>query len=101
MKQNTKRIPAKGTSRRVVIVPGEDGSMFEQIIYIVKDDCLSEKGVSVEHVLREAIQSLQSESAERDSRVSSASFTRVLVVLISIAFLLTAAILICLYHGGM
>ena len=33
MKQNTKRIPVKGTSRRIVIVPGETDSVFEKMIF--------------------------------------------------------------------
>ncbi len=99
MKQNTKRIPAKGTSRRVVIVRGEADSVFEQIIYIVRDDCLSGKGVSADSVLREAVQSIHLEH-EEDQGDPSMRFSRVLLFLLIIAFLLTFGILVYLHFHG-
>ena len=99
MKQNTKRIPAKGTSRRVVIVRGETDSVFEQIIYIVRDDCLSGKGVSADNVLREAMQSLHLEK-EENKEDSAMRFSRILLILVIIAFLLTFGILVYLHVHG-
>ena len=99
MKQNTRRIPAKGTSRRVVIVRGEEDSVFEQIIYIVRDDCLSGKGVSADSVLREAVQSLHLEH-EEDKEDFSMRFSRILLFLLIIAFLLTFGILVYLHFHG-
>ena len=99
MKQNTKRIPAKGTSRRVVIVRGEDDSLFEQIIYVVRDDCLSGKGVSADRVLREAVRALHSESGD-DEEKPSFLFSHVLLILVLTALLLTFGILIYLHFYG-
>ena len=99
MKQNTKRIPVKGTSRRVVIVKGENDSVFDQIIYIVRDDCLSGKGVSADRILHEAVQSLHSER-EDDVEEPSLVFSRILLVLVIIALFLTIGILIYLHFYG-
>lgn len=100
MKQNTKRIQAKGTSRRVVIVRCDQDSVFEQIIYVVRDDCLSGKGISADHVLREAIQTVQSDWTEEDAGEPSAIYSRVILALVIIAFLLTIGILAYLYFHG-
>lgn len=100
MKQNTRRIPAKGTSRRVVIVPGENDSVFEQVIYIVRDDCLTERGVSAEKVLHEAMQSIQQETIFHESTEEPALFSRLLLILVLIAFLLTIGILVYLHIYG-
>lgn len=100
MKQNTKRIPVKGTSRRVVIVRGEDHSVFEQIIYVVRDECLAEQGVSAEFVLREAIQSLQDDAVTDDIEEKPSPFFRVLLLLLLISFLLSMGILIYLHFNG-
>lgn len=99
MKQNTKRIPAKGISRRVVIVRGETDSVFEQIIYIVRDDCLSGKGVSADSVLREAVQSLHMEQKE-EKEDSAMRFSRILLILVITAFFLTFGILVYLHVHG-
>ena len=99
MKQNTKRIPAKGTSRRVVIVRGEDDSLFEQIIYIVRDDSLTGKGVSADHVLQEAVQSIRAETGENVDEPPML-FSRILLVLVMIALLLTIVILTYLHFYG-
>ena len=44
----------KGTSRRVVVVHPEAETIFEQIIYIVRDDALTQSGVSEAEVLNQA-----------------------------------------------
>ena len=100
MKQNTKRIPAKGTSRRVVIVRGDNDSVFEQIIYIVRDDFLSVSGVSAEHVLREAVQSLDGNWEEDCPEEPPKLYSNILLVLIVISFLLAVGILIYLHFLG-
>ena len=100
MKQNTKRIPAKGTSRRVVIVRGDNDSVFEQIIYIVRDDCLTGNGVSAEHVLREAVQSIHLNREEDCPEEEPKLYSRVLLVLVIIAFLLAVGILTYLHFHG-
>lgn len=100
MRQNTKRIPAKGTSRRVVIVRGDHDSVFEQIIYIVRDDCFAGDGVSADDVLREAVQALHIENTDENEEVSSLLFSRVLMFLVFIAILLTIGILLYLHYYG-
>lgn len=99
MKQNTKRIPVKGTSRRVVIVKGENDSVFDQIIYIVRDDCISGKGVSADRILHEAVQSIRAEH-EDEAEESSILFSRVLLVLVILALFLAIGILIYLHVYG-
>ena len=49
----------KGTSRRVVVVRPEPETLFEQIIYIVRDDALAQPGVSEQEVLRQAANAVQ------------------------------------------
>ena len=100
MNQKTKRIPAKGTSRRVVIVRGDADSLFEQVIYIVRDDRVTGTGVSADHVLREAIRSIEQENAKEEPEPHSLLFSRVLFMLVVTALLLTAAILIYLFYCG-
>ena len=100
MRQNTKRIPAKGTSRRVVIVRGDYDSVFEQIIYIVRDDCLAGDGVSADDVLREAVQALHIENTDENEEASSLLFSRVLMFLVFIAILLIIGILLYLHYYG-
>ena len=100
MKQNTKRMPIKGTSRRVVIVQGEEDSIFEQIVYFVRDDCLTGKGISAEMVLREAVDSLRSQTAADPERESSVLFSRILLILVLTALVLTTCILLYLRIYG-
>ena len=99
MRQNTKRIPAKGTARRVVIVRGENDSVFEQIIYIVRDECLTGGGVSAEHVLREAMQTLRQEPVSEEE-IPPPLFSKPVFVLVLIAFILTIGILFYFYLHG-
>ena len=101
MKQHTRRIPAKGTSRRVVIVPGLEDSMFEQIIYIVRDDRASQSGVSAEHILREAEDMLKSESDELPQEERSPFFSGVVLGLLTLALILLTAILLYLHFYGL
>ena len=44
----------KGTSRRAVVVDSPDPQIFEQAIFIVRNDALSQGGVTAEQVVREA-----------------------------------------------
>jgi len=44
----------KGVSRRVIVIKSPDRRMFEEAIFIVKEDIFRETGVSSEMVLREA-----------------------------------------------
>ena len=44
----------KGTSRRVIVVESPDPNLFEQAIFIVKNDVFSQNGVTQQQVLGEA-----------------------------------------------
>ena len=44
----------KGVSRRVIVVRHPDRRLFEQAIFIVKEDALNRGGVSADQVLDEA-----------------------------------------------
>ena len=46
----------KGVSRRVIVVKSPDPRLFEQAIFIMKEEAFSREGVSAEQVLREARQ---------------------------------------------
>jgi len=44
----------KGISRRVVVVKAPIGSIFDEAIFIMRDDCSSADGIDAEKILREA-----------------------------------------------
>ena len=44
----------KGITRQVVVVKGGDPAMFEQAIFLVRDDVLAQGGVTEEALLEEA-----------------------------------------------
>lgn len=44
----------KGISRRVIVVKSPDSKMFEEAIFIVREDLLGRDGVSADDALREA-----------------------------------------------
>ena len=44
----------KGISRRVIVVDSPDPKLFEQAIFIVKNDAFSQEGVTPQQVLGEA-----------------------------------------------
>lgn len=98
MRQKIGRIPAKGTSRRVVIVPGEEDGLFEQIICVVRDDQASQRGVTAETILREAQDLLQIQELDEEERPRL--FSGVVLILMLTALLLLTAILVYLYFHG-
>lgn len=44
----------KGTARRVVVVKSPDKHVFEEAIFILKEDALRDSGVTAEDILGEA-----------------------------------------------
>lgn len=44
----------KGISRRVIVVKSPDPKVFEEAIFIIREDFLSQPGVSPERVMKEA-----------------------------------------------
>ncbi len=54
MRREECRPLVKGTSRRVIVVDSPDPKLFEQAIFIVKNDAFSQEGVTSQQVLGEA-----------------------------------------------
>ena len=44
----------KGNSRQVILVQSPDPKLFEQAIFILKEDAIGDKGITDEQLLREA-----------------------------------------------
>lgn len=99
MRQRAGRLTAKGTSRRVVIVPGEEGSVFEQIICVVRADPASRQGVTAESILQEAEMLLMPEDSE-ETEEPPRIFSGAVVVLLVIAIVLSVVILLYLHLHG-
>ena len=54
----------KGISRQVIVVPSPDKKLFDQAIFILKDDAVSE-GISDDALLAQAQQVLRSGSQDK------------------------------------
>ena len=50
----------KGTTRRVVVVRGTQPKLFEQAIFLLREDAVSEEGVSDEELLKQAREACRS-----------------------------------------
>lgn len=46
----------KGTARRVIVVKSPEAKVFEEAIFIIREDAMSENGVSAARLLEEAHQ---------------------------------------------
>ena len=44
----------KGTSRRVIVVRSPDQRLFEQAIFLMKEDAVDQQGVSAQQIVAEA-----------------------------------------------
>lgn len=60
----------KGVARRVIVVKSPDPRLFEQAIFIVKEDAFTKGGVSAEQVLQEAKRWLTAMSAATPDSVN-------------------------------
>lgn len=58
----------KGTSRRVIVVDSPDPKLFEQAIFIVKNDAFAKEGVTPQQVLGEACRIAQGYAARQSCR---------------------------------
>lgn len=58
----------KGTSRRVIVVDSPDPKLFEQAIFIVKNDALTREGVTSQQVLGEACRIARGYAARQEAR---------------------------------
>lgn len=89
---------AHGISRRVVVVDAAESPLFEQIIYIVRDDAAG-GGVTAADLVQQAREAVGSVPAVRAPRPKKRSYTGLLIGLCSVAAALAAAIGYCLYCG--
>ena len=53
-------VVVKGISKRIIVVPSPDPKIFEQAIFIVREDFVGETGVSEKELLRQARQAANS-----------------------------------------
>ncbi|MBQ9459327.1 MAG: translation initiation factor 2 [Oscillospiraceae bacterium] len=63
----------KGTSRRVIVVDSPDTELFEQAIFIVRNDILSDRGVTAQMLVDEACRVARSctrRGAKKQRRIS-------------------------------
>lgn len=55
----------KGISRQVIVVHSPDPKLFEQAIFILKEDAVGQEGITDEALLKEAGQALHSRGKRR------------------------------------
>lgn len=55
----------KGISRQVIVVKSPDPKLFEQAIFILREDALGNQGVTDEEILRQARQAANGYLAQR------------------------------------
>ena len=58
----------KGTSRRVIVVDSPDPKLFEQAIFIVKNEVFSQEGVTSQQLLGEACRIAKSYAASTSEK---------------------------------
>ncbi len=62
----------KGISRQVIVVQSPDPKLFEQAIFILKDDAIGQEGVTDELLLKEAKRLMNSANYKRKPRYALA-----------------------------
>ena len=55
----------KGISRQVIVVHSPDQKLFEQAIFIIKEDAIGQAGVTDEALLKEADRLIKSSGSKR------------------------------------
>ena len=58
----------KGISRQVIVVHSPDPQLFEQAIFILKDNAAAQEGVSDEALLKEAKALIRYQNADKSGR---------------------------------
>ena len=81
----------KGISRQVIVVHAPDQKLFEQAIFILKDDAVGE-GVTDEALLKEANQAIRGPEKRRPLYLYGAVWAAGGALLTGIAWLLTVLI---------
>lgn len=61
----------KGISRQVIVVHSPDPKLFEQAIFILKEDTVGSGGITEEMLLREAKRLINDPTARRKRRLSA------------------------------
>ena len=82
----------KGISRQVIVVHSPDPKLFEQAIFILKDDAVGGEGVSDEALLKEAKHLIRGHGTERKRRfrLPGAAWFGTGAALTGLAWLLTS-----------
>ena len=60
----------KGISRQVIVVHSPDPKLFEQAIFILKEDAVGQEGVTDEALLKEAQRLIQNPNRKHKRRLS-------------------------------
>ena len=89
---------AHGVSRRVVVVDAAESPLFEQIIYIVRDDAAS-GGITAADLVQQARDAIGRVPPTPAPRPQQKSYTGLLIWLCFVAGALAAGIGYCLYCG--
>ena len=90
----------RGVSRRIVVVPVESDSVYEKVIYVVRDDA-AKSGVTAQEVLREAQSLLRAEPYEigepldpEEETQDTERVSRILFALSGVALALSGGVLV-------
>jgi len=81
----------KGTTRQVVVVKGAEPKLFEQAIFLLRENALSDGGVSDEELLRQAREACETGKSPLPVRLCLA-WTALGAAATGLAWLLTALI---------
>ena len=79
----------KGISRQVIVVPSPDPALFEQAIFILKDQAVGE-GITEEILLKEAKRAIH--SPERHTRLTGPLWAVCGALITGLVWLVTAAL---------
>lgn len=80
----------KGISRQVIVVRSPDPNLFEQAIFILREDALGKSGVSDREILRQAKQAAGSFLPESRRRLGPPVWAALGAAVMGLAWLLTA-----------
>lgn len=79
----------KGTSRQVIVVPTPDPKLFEQAIFILREDALGKSGISDREILRQAKQAAGSYLPQKRRRLPEAVWAALGAAATGLAWLMT------------
>ena len=69
------KIVVKGITRQVILVKSPDPKLFEEAIFIVKEEAMNREGVGAEQVIRQARQA--ADNYLKGSRIKKGLFDRI------------------------